>query len=172
MIDKEIQKALNTQINHEMAAAYNYMAMAAHFEEQNLTGFASWMRVQRMEELEHAAKLVQFLLDRGGSLDLAAVAKPKTDYKTPLEVFETALKQEQTNTRTIHELYKLAQDKGDYATQSFLQWFIDEQVEEEKIMDEVISLLKFAGDDRSAVLTLNQQLGQRPADGEGDAGPA
>jgi ferritin len=161
MLDPKMQQAINKQINHEMAAAYNYLAMAAHFESQNLGGFASWMQEQRSEELVHAQKLIQYVLDRGGQVDLAAVAKPPTDYETPHAVFQHALKLEKLNTHTINELYELALELRDYATQSHLQWFIDEQVEEEKSMDDVISLLEIAKDNPSALLMLNEQLGAR-----------
>jgi ferritin len=160
-LSKEIETALNKQINHEMAAAYNYLAMAGWFETRNLDGFASWMKIQRQEELEHAAKLYDYLMDRGGSLNLAAVGKPKAEFSDTLDVFRTALKQEQANTDSINELYKVALDVDDYATQSFLKWFIDEQVEEEKTMNDAIGLIELAGDSASALITLNHQFGQR-----------
>ncbi len=160
-LDKKIEAALNQQINQELAAAYNYLACSAWFESENLSGFAAWMRIQRTEELEHADKVVAYLLDRGGKLDLAAVAKPKAQFDSVMQAFQTALKSEQTNSQSIYDLYKLAMELNDYATQSFLKWFIDEQVEEEKIMHDAIGLLEHAGDDRSALLTINQQFGQR-----------
>lgn len=161
MLNTPIEQALNKQINHEMNAAYNYMAMAAYFEQKNLSGFSSWMIHQREEELEHAMRLYQFVLDRGGEVDLEAVDKPKKDFQSVREVFERSLELEQINTEAINQLYKLAVELDDYATQSHLQWFIDEQVEEEKIMNEVLGLLDLAGEDRSALLALNHQLGQR-----------
>jgi len=163
-LDPKIEAAINNQINHEMAAAYNYLAMAGWFELNNFDGFAAWMKQQRIEELDHAQRLYGYLMDRGGTLDLAAVDKPKARFENTLDVFRTALKLEQTNTRTIHELYKLAIDVDDYPTQSFLQWFIDEQVEEEKIMNDAIGLIELAGDSPSALLTLNHQFGQRGGD--------
>ncbi len=164
MLDAKIETALNHQINQEMAAAYNYLAMAAHFEAMNLKGFAQWMYVQRREELEHAERLWTYVLDRGGRLDLAAVNKPKAEFNTVREVFETALKQERQNTKSIHELYELAFELKDYPTQSHLKWFIDEQVEEEKIMEETLGMIDLAGDDKGALLVLNQQFGQRTGD--------
>ncbi len=160
-LDKQIETALNKQINHEMAAAYNYLAMAGWFELHNFDGFAAWMKIQRQEELEHAQRLYDYLMDRGGTLDLAAVNKPKAEFDTTLDVFRQALKQEQANTQSIHDLYKLALDVDDYPTQSFLKWFIDEQVEEEKIMNDAIGLVELAGDNASALLALNHQFGQR-----------
>lgn len=161
MLNTRIEQALNKQINHEMNAAYNYLAMAAYFEQMNLNGFSCWMTHQREEELEHAMRLYHFVLDRGGQVDLESVGKPKKDFKSVREVFERSLELEKINTEAIHQLYKLAIELGDYATQSHLQWFIDEQVEEEKIMNEALGLLDLAGEDRSALLALNHQLGQR-----------
>ena len=160
-LSKKIETALNKQINQEMSAAYAYLAASAWFESENYDGFAKWMGVQRSEELEHAQKFITYLLDRGGRLDLAAVEKPKGAYKKPIEVFNAALKSEENNTRSIHELYKLAIDEADYATQSFLKWFIDEQVEEEKIMHDAIGLLEHADDNPSALLVLNERFGAR-----------
>jgi len=160
-LDSKLEAAINRQINHEMAAAYNYLAMAGWFEANNFDGFAAWMKHQRIEELDHAQRLYRYLMDRGGTLDLAAVEKPRARFDSALDVFRTALKQEQTNTRTIHELYKLALEADDYPTQSFLKWFIDEQVEEEKIMNDAIGLIELAGDNPSALLTLNHQFSQR-----------
>ncbi|MBI1373577.1 MAG: ferritin [Phycisphaera sp.] len=163
MLDPKIEAALNRQINHEMAAAYNYLAMSAWFEHGNLTGFASWMMSQRLEELTHAQKLLQYVLDRGGQIELDAVEKPKNDFADVHEVFALALEMEKENTETINDLYVMANELGDYATQSHLQWFLDEQVEEEKTFDEIKSLLEMAGDDRSALLYLNDKLGARAA---------
>jgi len=156
-----IEKALNQQINQEMAAAYSYLAASAWLDSDNLKGFAKWMEIQRTEELEHARRIIAFLHDRGGKLKLEAVAQPKSDFGSVMEVFQAALASEENNTRSIHQLYKLAIDENDYPTQSFLKWFIDEQVEEERIMNDAIGLLEHAGQDRSALLVLNQQLGSR-----------
>jgi ferritin len=161
MIDPKIEAALNQQINHELASAYNYLAMSAHFEHINMTGMARWMDLQREEENEHAMRLVKYVLARGGKVQLEAVDKPRTNFTSIIEVFEAALKSEQDNTRAINELYSLAVSVKDYATQSSLQWFLDEQVEEESLMDETLALVKLVGDDKSALLVLNGQLGGR-----------
>jgi len=160
-LSKTIEAALNKQINQEMSAAYAYLAASAWFDNENYDGFAKWMMVQRTEELEHATKFIDYLLDRAGQLDLAAVAKPKGKYDKPLEVFQAALANEENNTRSIYELYKLATEENDYATQSFLKWFIDEQVEEEKIMHDAIGMIEHADGNPSALLVLNQQFGAR-----------
>ncbi|MBC2600161.1 ferritin [Puniceicoccus vermicola] len=160
-LDTKIEEALNHQINQEMAAAYSYLAASAWFDENNFDGFSKWMDLQRQEELEHAGKLIDYLHDRGGKLSLEAVQKPKAEFQSVMEVFESALRNEENNTRSIHALYKLSAEQDDYPTQSFLKWFIDEQVEEERTMNDAIGMLELAGDDRSALLVLNQQMGQR-----------
>lgn len=163
MLDKKIEGALNNQINREMSAAYNYLAMTAYFEQLNLTGFAHWTATQRTEELEHADRLFRYLLDRGGIVVLEAIGKPKIDYETVEEVFAAALRQEQTNTHEINVLFELAQQANDYATQSMLKWFLDEQVEEEKVVGESLALVQLAGENKSALLVLNEKFGQRTA---------
>jgi len=164
-IDPKTQDALNKQINHEMTAAYNYLAMVVYFERINLTGFSAWMRKQHEEELAHAAKLFQYLLDRGGQVELEAIPKPPAGFDSVAQVFEAALKMEQQNTASINAVYALAKEMNDYATLSHMQWFIDEQVEEEKIMEEILGLVRFAGDDKSALLTLNNQMAARRDEG-------
>ena len=164
MIDQKLVELLNRQINTEMSAAYTYYGVVAHFEERSLIGFANWFRIQRTEELEHADKFYQYLIDRGGVIELGSVAKPDTSYNTITEVFEMALEQERLNTRSINEIYKAAMELGDYQTVSFLKWFLDEQVEEEKTMEEALHLVKLAGDDKSALLVLNAQFKGRQPD--------
>lgn len=161
MLDKNMNTELNRQINHELAAAYNYLAMATWFETQNLQGFAKWMYQQRDEEHMHAQKFIEYVLDRGGKVELAAVAQPASDYDSAITVFQMALQLEQLNTKTIHELYEAAFEAKDYASQSFLKWFLDEQVEEEKSCEDIIALLQMAGDNPSALLMLNNDMGSR-----------
>ncbi len=164
MLSSQVETALNRQINHELAAALNYMAMTAFFEQTNLAGFAHFMLLQYEEELQHARRLFTYLLDRGGTVDLSAVEKPKADYNSTAEVFQTALQQEEANTAAINELYALAREVNDFATLSHLQWFLDEQVEEEKLMGETLALVELVGDDKGALLVLNQQLGARTSE--------
>ena len=164
-LSNTVEEALNHQINQEMSGAYNYLAMASFFEGQNLSGFAKWMHRQRAEELDHAMRLFRYLIDRGGQIDLAAVEKPRIDYKSVREVFDTALAYEQNNTKLINDLYALALNENDYAPQSHLQWFVDEQVEEEKIVQDVLGLLDVAGDNNSALLVLNRQLAEQEDSG-------
>ncbi len=133
MLDSKLESAINQQINQEFAAGYSYLAMAAHFEGRNLDGFAQWMTAQHQEELAHAMRLYRYVLDRGGKVTLEAIDKPKADFGSTRGVFEAAYAQERANTKSINQLYGLAKSLGDYATISHLQWFLDEQVEEENI---------------------------------------
>ena len=165
MIDPALQKALNHQINLELSAAYVYLGMAAYFEAENLSGFGSWCLVQYQEEQQHAMRLLNYLQDRDGRVELKAIEAPKADYSSSLEVFQAALAQEQGNTRSINELYEQASSLNDHATISHLQWFLDEQVEEEKSVGEIVSLVERAGTEVSAILYLNDKLGARTADG-------
>lgn len=165
-LDSKIEEALNGQVNQEMSAAYGYLSASAWFEVENLSGFGHWMELQRKEELEHAGRLIKYLLDRGGKLELETINKPRTNFDSVMDVFKEALASEEANTDSIHALYQLAVEKHDYSTQSFLKWFIDEQVEEESLMQEMIGLLKHAGSDPSALLVLNDQVGKRTPEEE------
>ena len=161
MIHQELQDALNAQINQELTAAYNYLAISAYFNEDNLDGFASWMQIQHQEELDHAQRLQIYLLDRGGHLELEAIEKPRSTFSSALEAFEYSLKQEKENTKSINRLYEIATRLNDHATNSHLQWFLDEQVEEEKSVEEVITTLQRIGSDVAGLLYLNDKLGTR-----------
>jgi len=167
MLDPKLEKALNHQINLEYAAAYEYLAMAAHFDAKNLEGFSKWMLAQHVEEMAHAMRLYRYVLDRGGRVELGAIHKPQMDFDSIRAVFDHALEQEKSNTKSINELYGLAKSIDDYATISHLQWFLDEQVEEEKTFDEAIGLIEMAGKDPSALLTLNDRFGRRQTGGNG-----
>lgn len=161
MISQEIQDAINAQISQEQTAAFTYLGMSAYFEDENLAGFAQWCRMQYEEELAHAMRLFDYLLDRGGHVKLETIRAPKSDYGSALEVFKAALAQECMNTESIDQLYTLASGKNDHATISHLQWFVDEQVEEEKTVGDILALIERAGSDVSALLYLNDKLGDR-----------
>ncbi|MDH3583439.1 MAG: ferritin [Phycisphaerae bacterium] len=165
MLDPKLEAALNKQINMEFSASYAYLAMAAHFDSINLQGFARWMEQQSAEEQAHAKRLFTYLLDRGGRVGLEQIEKPTNDFESVMDVFQHSLKQEQSNSQAINRLYALAKELNDYATQSHLTWFLDEQVEEEKTMGEVIAKLQMIGDDKSALLILDEQMAQPRADG-------
>ena len=166
MISQGVQDAINEQINHEFFSAYIYLSMSAYFEHSNLPGFANWMKVQAQEEVTHGMKLFDFINDRGGRVMLKPIEGPPTEFKGPLNVFEQALKHEQAVTKMIHNLYETADKAHDFATQVALQWFITEQVEEEKSADLIVEQLKMIGNDRPALLILDRDLGSRPAGGD------
>lgn len=166
MIEKEIEKAINQQIAQEFNASFSYLAMAAWFEKENLSGFANWCKVQHEEEQQHAMRLFDYLLDRDGQVELQSMEKPRANYSSVLEVFQTALGHEQKNSKSIDELYRLASSKSDHATISHLQWFVDEQVEEEKMVGELLGLLERAGENVQALFYLNDKLASRTLEGE------
>jgi ferritin len=171
MLSDKMEKALNEQINAELYSSYIYLSMAAYFEAQNLLGFANWMHVQSREENMHAMKFYQFVNDRRGRVVLSAIAAPKTEWKSTVEVFEDSLHHEQKVTGLINKLVDLAISESDHATNSFLRWFLDEQVEEEANVDAVIQDLKRIGDSAQGLFLLDRELAGRSEEAgeEGDA---
>lgn len=163
MFSPKIQDAIADQINAELYSAYVYLSMSAYFQEQNLSGFAHWMRLQYQEETMHALKLFDYASDRGGQITLKAVSAPPSGFGSPLEIFEKALAHEQKVTGLIHSLYKLALEEGDYPTQVLLQWYITEQVEEEKNASEAVADLQRVGDFGPGLLMLDREMGNRGA---------
>lgn len=160
-MNQRVQDAFNDQINEELFSSYVYLAMAAHLDGMNLEGFTNWMKLQAQEELVHAMRLFDHVNRRGGRVLLKAIGEPPADFGTPLQVFEKALAHEQHITGCINALYKVAMEENDYAAQLELQWFIDEQVEEEENTGRVVEQLKMAGDNKSVLLMLDRELGQR-----------
>lgn len=161
MLKQTVQDALNEQIKAELESAYVYLAMSAYSESVNLRGFASWMRAQSQEELGHALKLFDFVNDRGGRVTLQALAQPPADYKSALDMMEHTLNHEQKVSGLINRLYELALKESDYPTQAHLQWFITEQVEEEKTAQEIVEQLRMIGNHTPGLLMLDRQMGQR-----------
>lgn len=160
-----MEKSLNDQISKEFYASYLYLAMSAWFAERNFDGFAKWMRLQADEERAHAMRIYDFVLDRGGKVVLGAVEEPPVKWKSPVEVFETARKHEQLVSGSINDLYTQALTERDYPSQVMLQWFINEQVEEEKTSTAIVERLRLVGDNASGMLILDGQLGQRTGAG-------
>ena len=160
-LDAKVEQGINDQINAELYSAYIYLAMAAYFEEQNLAGCASWMRTQVQEETAHAMKIYDFVIERGGRVVLQAVEQPPKDWKSPLGAFEGAYEHEQYITGRINELVDLAIAEKDHATNAFLQWFVNEQVEEETSVDTVVQNLKMAEKAPGAMFMIDRELGQR-----------
>ena len=161
MLSKTIEKALNEQVNSEYYSAFLYLSMSSYFETVNLLGMAKWMRMQYEEEIMHAIKIFDMIVDMEGTVNLKTVDGPPTEFKSPLDVFEKSLAHERKVTGMINDIYGLAQKENDYAVQSALQWFIDEQVEEEKSALEIVRQLKMIGDETTPLLMLDSKLGAR-----------
>ena len=156
-----VRVAMEEQIGHEFSAAYLYLSMAGSLEVMNLPGFGCWMRAQAAEEQTHALKFFDFLLDRGEPVRLRAIEEPHHDFRSPLDTFERALEHEKRVTSHIHDLYDLAVSEHDYPAQVLLNWFVSEQVEEEKSATDIVERLRMAGEDGAALLMLDKELGER-----------
>lgn len=163
MIKKTIEDAINQQIVREMYSSNLYLSMSAYFSSINLKGFANWMHVQAEEEMMHALKFFDYILDRGGKVVVGAIAQPKIEWSSPLEAFSDAIHHEELVTSWINELADLAFAEKDHATTSMLQWFIDEQVEEEATTGEIVERLKLIGDDKGGLFFMDNELKQRSA---------
>lgn len=161
MLSSKMQEKLNEQIKNEFHSAYVYLSMAAYFEDTNLPGFGSWMRIQAQEEATHAMKLFEHLLDRNAAVKLQPIPAPPHTFKSPIGVFEQALHHEQAVTASINELYATAMQEQDFASRVFLDWFVNEQVEEEKNAMLVVEQLRMVGEDRPGLLMLDREYGQR-----------
>jgi ferritin len=161
MLSDKLQKALNEQINNELFAAYQYLAMAEYFAAMNLDGFAHWMRLQREEEIEHAMKIFDFVIDRDGRVKLGAIGAPSAEFASPLDVLKKALEHERAVTQKINGVYTAAKQENDYPTEALMQWFVLEQVEEEASALKVVERLEMAGEDKAALLMIDREMGQR-----------
>lgn len=161
LITKKVQDAINEQINKELYSSYIYLSMSAYFDNENLKGMAKWMKKQASEEVEHAMKFYEYVYSRGGKVVLKAIDNPPETFKSPLDAFETAYKHETVVTKLIHNLVNLADKEKDHATKTFLNWFVEEQVEEEDSALEIVEKLKLVGSNKSALLMMDHQLGER-----------
>lgn len=153
--------AINDQIKAEFDSAYIYLAMSAYFEDAGLAGMAHWMKKQYKEEVEHAEKFIDYLYERGARVIVPEIAKPKETYNDALDVFRTAYNHEQYVTSRIYKLVDMAVAEKDYATQSMLKWFVDEQVEEEDNAGGIVAKLEFLGDDKHSVYIVDRELAAR-----------
>lgn len=169
MISKNMQDALNGQIAFEFYSAHLYLSMTAYLESIDLPGFAHWMRVQYQEEGLHAEKIFDYIVERDGRAKLVPWEAPQQEWHSALEAFEAALSHEQKVTGQFNELTELAISEKDHASQIFLQWFVNEQVEEEASAKAVIQQLKMLGDSKSGLFQIDRELAQRafvpPSDG-------
>lgn len=171
MLTETMQQALNDHLNAELSAYYHYLSMSAWFEDQDLRGFAAWMRQHSDEEMMHAMKFYDFIDERRGRVLLQSLEQPPTDWDTPLTAFEDALKSEQRVTGLINKLVDLTIAESDHATNSFLLWFVDEQVEEEAVVDAVLQDLKRVGDFGPGLFLLDRELASAaPASNDGADG--
>ncbi|MEO6867576.1 MAG: ferritin [Gaiellales bacterium] len=165
---ESMRDLLNAQVGNEFHAAHTYLSMYGYFEAENLPGFASWMLAQSEEETQHAMKLFNFLVDRGIAPELPSIPKPTHSFDGPLAVFEAALAHEQQVTAQINALYELAIEHKDYTAQVLLQWYITEQLEEEKTTGGIVERIKMVEGSRAALLLLDAELGVR----QGEPQPA
>jgi len=156
-----MRDAINDQINAELYSAYLYLSMAGYCEAINLPGFASWMKNQAKEEVGHGMKLFQYLTDRGARVVLKAIAQPPGEFASPTAIFQQTLEHEQEVTARIHKLYAMSVEENDYATQNELQWFVKEQVEEEKTAATILEQLKRVGDQGTALVIVDRYLAER-----------
>lgn len=161
MLNEKVSAALNDQMTFEIYSAYIYKAMAAYHEPLELKGFANWFNVQTLEELTHAERFFRFINDMGGRAHFGAIGEPRFDYNSPLEAFQTALNHEKLVTARINKIADLVLSESDHATRIFLDWFVNEQIEEEANASGIIAKLELIGDDSRGLLLLDQELAQR-----------
>jgi len=161
MMKAKIQKAFNKHLNAESFSAHLYMSMSAYFDSVNMKGMANWMRLQADEESMHARKFFDYILSRGGKVNLDKIDAPQIEWKSPLDAFESAYEHEKLITAKINGLVDLSLAESDHASNAFLQWFVTEQVEEEESVSEIVDQLKLVGDAPGALFMLDKELNQR-----------
>jgi len=163
MLSQKLTDALNKQINEEFYSSYIYLAMAAYLEDANLDGMAHWMKMQAQEEHLHGMKLFDYMIERGARVELSPVAAPPKEWASPLEAFKGALEHEQFMTRNINGLANLAIEEKDHATNNILQWYIQEQVEEEASVDNIVNKMNMMGTEGPGLFLMDRELASRPA---------
>ncbi len=159
--NKKMEEMLNKQLNSEFYNSHLYLAMAAWFEGQNLPGFASWMEIQAEEERKHALKIYNHLKERRGNIKISQVPLPPSEYKSALEVFQAAYDHEVSVSREINNLMEAALAEKDYAAVQLLNWFVNEQVEEEAQTDAVLQQLKMIGESRGSLMYIDRHMAKR-----------
>jgi len=158
-----LEEAFNNQILIEFESVYAYLQMAADLERENWSGFSAWMNAQSQEEWMHATKFTNFVLQRGGAVHLQALAAPRTGFASPLSAFEVALEHERRVSASIHALYAQAMNENDYASLPLLQWFVNEQVEEEDMVGRIVERLRKVASDNTGLMLLDRELSTRAA---------
>jgi ferritin len=166
MMSQTMQDAFNEQMKHEFYSSYLYLSMSAYCESVNLPGFSRWMRAQAREEVKHAMKIFDHMLDRAGTVQLQPIDRPPSSFTSARDVFEQAYRHEQEVTASINRVYGMAMDERDFASRVFLDWFVQEQVEEEKTSGLLAEQLRMVGEDRPGLLMLDRELGARRAGAE------
>jgi ferritin len=161
MLSEKVCKSLNKQLNRELYSAYLYLAMSAHFAEASLEGMANWMYVQSKEEMTHAMKFFNYIVERNGKIVLGKLDGAEGKWEKPVDAFEAALEHEKYITKNIYELLSLAREEKDYATELMLNWFVAEQAEEEDNVGRVIDMLKMVKDSSEGLFMIDRELGQR-----------
>jgi ferritin len=169
-MNSSVVEAINRQINSELSASYSYLSMSAWCECQKFTGAARWLRLQSQEEYMHAMKLFDFILARDANVDLKPIEQPRQKFESLADVFEKALQQEQDVSRQIDNLYEIAFKEKAFAAVAELQWFLTEQVEEEKVGREIVAKFKLIGNDPSSILDMDRELGTRSSIAKPSAG--
>jgi len=162
MLSAKLTAALNKQINEEYYSSYLYLAMAAYLEDQNLDGCAHWMRMQAQEEWDHGMKIFDYMIERGGRVELSAVAAPAKEWDGPVATFEASLEHEQYMTKNINALADLAIEEKDHATNNLMQWYVSEQVEEEAQVEDIVKKLEMMGADGPGLFMMDRELKVRP----------
>ena len=163
MISTPIQEALSEQLNREFYSAYLYLAMAAYCSNEDFNGAAQWLELQYEEEILHATKIYRYLIEQAVPVRLASISEPPSEFGTLLEVFQSSLHHEQAMTSQLNELSDLARARKDHATYNLLQWFVNEQVEEEATVNGIIAKLKMVKGDGYGMLMVDNELGTRTA---------
>lgn len=161
MVSEKLEAAMNKQINAELWSAYLYLSMSVHFSCKGLPGFANWFTAQFKEEQNHARRFMNYLISRGNKVELQPIEKVNTSWDSVLQAFADTLEHEKVVTSLIHDLVALARNENDYATESMLQWFVNEQVEEEETAQGIIDSLTLIGDNGFGIYTLDRALGKR-----------
>ncbi len=161
MINEKIQNVLNAQINKEFYSAYLYLAMSAHFDEIGLSGFSNWTKIQAREEVDHGMILFDFIIERNGKVELSQIDVPETSFGSPLEIFEKIYEHEKYVTSSINCVASMSDEECDLAARNFIDWYIAEQVEEERNVYKIILKLKMFGDDKSALFHIDKELNSR-----------
>ena len=168
MLNERLLGLFDDQIELEFYSAHAYLSIAAYFEDLNLPGFVNWSKIQFQEEISHAMKFFDFVHDRGNRVTLHGISKPPADWESPIDAMQQALQHERKVTAAIHDLYEAAVQENDRASQVLLQWFIEEQVEEEKMVEEIVDHLRIVGGDGTGLIVIDARLGDRAPEEDGE----